>query len=203
MAGRAGRIGNRAPRAAARLVVAARVLAALLMFAGTLRAAHAATGDELEYPVKAEFIERFTHFIDWPQSAFAGPDAPFILCVIGETPLGPYLDRLAQHRRIKGRAVQLRRVKANADLSQCHLVFIAADERAHLKQILARVEGRPIVTVADSQGFGRAGVLINLNLDAEGRVGFEISSASAKHTALTLNAQLLKLSRLSPGEDGR
>src|SRR6185369_7925247 len=59
--------GRRAHRAGA-AVVDARVLAALLMFAGTLRAAHAATGDELEYPVKTEFIERFTHFIDWPQT---------------------------------------------------------------------------------------------------------------------------------------
>jgi len=200
---RTGRLARHLRRAIAGLGVASILTFLAPALAVVAPAPVHAGSDDLEYRVKAEFIERFTHFIDWPQSAFAGPDAPFILCVIGETPLGPYLDRLAQYRRIKGRAVQLRRVKANADLSQCHLVFIAADERAHLKQILARVEGRPIVTVADSEGFGRAGVLINLNLDAEGRVGFEISSASAKHTALTLNAQLLKLSRLSPGEDGR
>jgi hypothetical protein len=190
-------IGNCAQRAAARLAIAALALAI------ALPQARAATGDELEYPVKAEFIERFTHFIDWPPSAFAGPDSPFILCVLGETPMSDYLERLAQRRRIKGRPVQLRRLKTAADLSQCHLVFIAADERAHLKQILARVEGRPIVTVADSEGFSRAGVLINLMLDAQGRVGFEISSASARRTALTLNAQLLKLSHVSPSEDGR
>lgn len=195
MAAGAGRIGMVARRAAARLAFAALVVV-------EMPPARAATGD-LEYPVKAEFIERFTHFIDWPPSAFAGPQSPFILCVIGETPLGGYLEQLAQHRRIKGRPVELRRMKPTADLSQCHLVFIAADERAHLKQILAAVQGRPIVTVADSEGFGRAGVLINLMLDAEGRVGFEISSAGAKRTALTLNAQLLKLSRLSPSEDGR
>ena len=162
-----------------------------------------AASDGLEYPVKAEFIERFTHFIDWPASAFAGPDAPFILCVVGETPMTVYLEHLAERRRIKERRVELRHVKPNGDLSACHLVFIAADERPYLRQILARVEGLPIVTVADSQGFGRAGVLINLLLDPEGRVCFEISSSGAKHSALTLNAQLLKLSRLSPSEDGR
>jgi hypothetical protein len=195
-AGRAGIIGTGAQRAAARLVVAAAVVV-------TLPGARGALADELEYPVKAEFIERFTRFIDWPPTAFAGPDSPFILCVVGETPITAYLERLAQTRRIKSRPVELRRMKSSADLSQCHLLFIAAGERAHLRQILARVEGRPIVTVADSEGFGRAGVLINLLLDAEGRVGFEISSTSAKHTALTLNAQLLKLSRLTTSENGR
>jgi len=193
-----GAAGIVAMRAAARLGVAAAA------FAVALPATPHAFADELEYPVKAEFIERFTHFIEWPASAFEGPDAPFVLCVVGETPMAQYLQRLAEHRRIKSRQVELRALKPNADLSACHLLFIAADARPYLKQILARVEGRPIVTVADSEGFARAGVLINLLLDPEGRVRFEISPHGARRCALTLNAQLLKLARLSPStESGR
>lgn len=184
--------------AAARLGVAAAICAV------ALPAAPRALGDELEYPVKAEYIERFTHFIEWPPTAFEGPDAPFVLCVIGDTPLTEHLERLAAHRRLKARPVELRALPPNADVSACHLVFIAADERPYLKQILARVEGRPIVTVADSQGFARAGVLINLLRDRQGRVRFEISPRGARKCALTLNAQLLKLARLSPSsESGR
>ena len=133
-----------------------------------LPAAPRALGDELEYPVKAEYIERFTHFIEWPPTAFEGPDAPL---------------RPVRHRRYpadrapraarrapppQGAPVELRALPPNADVSACHLVFIAADERPYLKQILSRVEGRPIVTVADSQGFARAGVLINLLRDGKG-----------------------------------
>src|SRR4051812_821319 len=176
--------------------------AALAVAAIALFAALPAAADELEYPVKAEFIERFTHFIEWPPSAFASPDARFILCVVGETPLTAYLERLAARRRIKERPVELRMLKPNADPSACHLAFLAGDVRPYLKQILARVQGRPIVTVADSEGFARAGVLINLVLDPEGRVSFEISPHGARSTALTLNAQLLKLAHLSPSETG-
>jgi hypothetical protein len=108
---------------------------------------------------------------------------------------------MAGARRIKDRRVELRRVPPTGDLSACHLVFIASDERPWLKQILTRVAGHPIVTVADSEGFGRAGVLINLVVDEEGRVRFEISPAGAHQSELTLNAQLLRLSRAVAGQD--
>jgi hypothetical protein len=172
--------------------------AAALVAAALALGARAGIADELEYRVKAEFIERFTHFIDWPPAAFASADAPFVICVVGATPLTPYLQDLAARRRIKDRAVEVRHVAPSDDLLGCHLVFLAADERRNLPGILARVAGRPIVTVADTAGFGRAGVLINLELDPDGRVGFEISSSGAKRSPLTVKAQLLKLSHLSP-----
>ena len=201
MGRRAGKIAMRMKRAFACLSVVGTVaipstIVIAPAFAVIAPAPVRADGDELEARVKAEFIERFTHFIDWPPTAFAGPEAPFVLCVVGRTPVAAYLDAMARARRIKDRRVELRRAQPIADLSGCHMVFIASDERPRLKQILDAVAGKPIVTVADSEGFGRAGVLINLVLDPEGRVRFEISTAGAHKSALTLNAQLLKLSRI-------
>jgi hypothetical protein len=157
--------------------------------------------DGLEYRVKAEFVERFTHFVEWPPGAFASPDAPFVICVVGETPITTYLEELARARRIKGRPVELRRVRPDGELLRCHVVFIAADERIHLQKILAEVGRLPILTIADTEGFGRDGVLINLDVDDEGRVRFYISPGVAKRTALMLNAQLLRLSRHAPEDD--
>jgi len=192
---RTGRLARHLRRAIAGLGVASILTFLAPALAVVAPAPVHAGSDDLEYRVKAEFIERFTHFIEWPPTAFAGPDAPFVLCVVGRTPVTGYLEAMARVRRIRDRRVELRRLGPTAELSACHLVFIASDERAYLKQILARVAGRPIVTVADSEGFGRAGVLINLVLDGEGRVRFEISAAGARQSALTLNAQLLRLSR--------
>jgi len=196
MRGRAGKIARRVRRAVASVGLVVAVVVVV-----TPAIARGGGGDQLEYRVKAEFVERFTRFIEWPPTAFAGPDSPFVLCVIGRTPVANFLEALAQSRRIKDRRVELRRLQPNADLSGCHLVFIASDERPWLKQILSRAAGHPIVTVADSEGFGRAGVLINLVVDDQGRVRFEISPAGAHQSALTLNAQLLRLSQASSTED--
>src|SRR5438132_10691016 len=88
-----------------------------------------ARADELEYPVKVEFIERFTRFIVWPAEAFRGTDGPFTLCVLGDTPAQPYLERLARERRIQDRRVDYKKLKPADELAACHLLFVAAGER--------------------------------------------------------------------------
>src|SRR5690242_13839245 len=42
-----------------------------------------------EYQIKAEFIYNFAQFIEWPGSAFASPDAPFVIGILGDDPFGP------------------------------------------------------------------------------------------------------------------
>jgi YfiR/HmsC-like len=155
-----------------------------------------ALADELEYPVKVEFIERFTRFIVWPAESFHGADGPFTLCVLGDTPAQPWLERLARERRIQQRRVDYKRLKPSDDLAACHLLFLAAGERARLKSVLARVSGKPVLTVGDSEGFAREGVIINLFFDDAGHVRFEISSAELRKSGLKVSAQLLRLARM-------
>jgi hypothetical protein len=156
--------------------------------------------EQLEYAIKAEVIERFTHFIDWPNEAFAGSNAPFVLCVVGDTPLTSHLEFvLARDHHVKDRHAELRRVKSYGDLGGCQLAFVAAAERPRLKQLLGRTVGHPILTVADSDGFAREGVLINLYLDDGNHVRFEICADAVKKSGLKLSAQLLRFARVVTG----
>jgi YfiR/HmsC-like len=176
--------------------LARHVVMALAVAISLASSAPVAAASGVEYPVKAEFIERFTRFIDWPSDAFLGSDAPFIICVVGDTPIAPHLDHVARVRRIKDRRVEVRRSTAASDLRGCHVAFIASGERPRLKQILAAVSGRPVLTVGDADGFAREGVLINLVLDEESHVRFEICSSEARKSGLKISAQLLRLARL-------
>jgi hypothetical protein len=158
--------------------------------------------DELEYRVKAEFIERFTHFIDWPPATLDGSDRPFVVCVIGDSPLTSYLERMARDRRIKDRRIDLRRIKAPADGAACHLLVIGGNERPRLRQILTYVTGRPVLTVGDADGFAREGVLINFVVDEAGRVRFEICATELKRSGLKISVQLLRMARVVMEEGG-
>jgi hypothetical protein len=148
-----------------------------------------------EYAIKAEFIERFTRFVDWPESAFSAPDAPFVLCLMGENPFGDYLDRLARERKIKDRKVRLLRPAKPSELDACHLVFIAASESARTAAVVARTQGKPILTIADTPGLAQAGVLINFFLEQD-LVRFEINLDEVRRSGLTFSAKLLKLARV-------
>ena len=70
-----------------------------------------ASGESLEYTVKASYIYKIGDFIEWPASAFEAATSPTTICVIGEDPVGPVLDQVVDGHRIGQRAIVVRRLK--------------------------------------------------------------------------------------------
>jgi hypothetical protein len=154
-----------------------------------------ALASELEYQVKAEFMERFTRFIDWPEASFPAPDAPFVFCTVGEASFGGYLERLAAEHKAKGRPIVVRRISSSAQSEGCHLLFIAQSEQESLGEILPQVAGKPILTIGDTSGFASAGVMINFYVERD-FVRFEINMSAARKAGLKFSSKLLKLGRI-------
>jgi hypothetical protein len=149
-----------------------------------------------EYRLKAEFLERFTRFIEWPPGATPDdPRAPFVIGLYGGDPFGPYLDELAATRTIKGRRVRVREVADAAQAEGCQLLFIAAGGGRGLEELVARTESKPILTVGDTPGFAEKGILINFYVEEE-RIAFEINEAAARRSGLRFSSRLLKLARI-------
>ena len=152
-----------------------------------------------EYQLKAEFIERFTRFIDWPAETSPGP---FVIGVYGESPLRGFLEAIARQRPMKGRPVEVREVGRIEDIDACHVLFVPAGRTRQLPQVLARTSGRAILTVGDTPGFAEAGVLLNFFTEDE-RLRFEINEPTARASGLRIGAQVYGLARLVRAEAGR
>lgn len=148
-----------------------------------------------EQAVKAEFIERFTRFIDWPDSAFASPSAPFIVCAWGRGPLTSQLEQVVSRQPIKGRPVRFLHVDSRDELLPCHVLYVATPDRAVVRSIVASTRGKPLLSVGDQPGFAEDGVLINLFLDTKGFVRFEINLDAARLSGLKISAKLMRLAR--------
>jgi len=148
------------------------------------------------YEVKAEFIERFTRFVVWPESVFASADSSFVVCVWGSSPLVTQLERVVARGKIKDRPARLRHVEQNEGLDGCHILFVAATDRAAVSSVMRRTRGKPILSVADQPGYGAAGVLINLIIDEDGAVRFEINREVADASGLKISAKLMRLARM-------
>lgn len=153
-----------------------------------------------EAALKAEFVERFTRFIDWPREVLPA-SAPFRLCVTGSSPVTGALAHLAQTRRFKQHATAYQQLVALDGVTGCHLLFIAGSERRRLEHILARTQGRPVLTIGDTDGYAARGVIINL-YRTEDRLRFEINIAAALESGLRFRSKLLKLARLTGVDDG-
>jgi hypothetical protein len=175
----------------ARLRRAATLLIGAVLFA----VPHPVQAQSREYFVKAEFLERFTRFIDWPSEAFADDTSPFVLCVAGKNPFGTYLEGLVRVRRIHKRRAVLRSVAEPSGVVGCHLLFLAGIASSKAGPFLARAAKRPILTVGESEGLARAGALLNLYIEGT-HVRFEVNASAVKSSGLKFSSRLLKLARI-------
>ncbi len=146
--------------------------------------AEAASDDPLEAAVKATYLYKFTAFVAWPDSAFAGPDSPFVLCVEGEDPFGDLLDRAVTGQSVGGHPVALRRQPRFTGGSGCHLLYTAAPAD--------RPRGEPVLTITDSARGGARGAVITFVLQDD-RVRFEIDADAARDNRLSISSKLMSL----------
>lgn len=182
-------------RIAAQLLSAVTLLGAGLPAANASAPAHAAP-EYSEYEVKAEFIERFTRFVVWPGSSASPPSSPFTVCVWGDGPLASQLERVVARGKIKDRPARLLHVEPRDSFDGCQIVCVAVTDRGAVRSVMARTRGKPILSVADQPGFAEAGVLINLIVDEDGAVRFEINREVANASGLKISAKLMRLARL-------
>ncbi len=149
-----------------------------------------------ESEVKAEFIERITRFVTWPESAFESEISPFAVCVYGTGPVAPHLQRIVARGRIKDRPARFLPVGPHDLLTGCHVLYVATTDRAEVRAVAARALGKPILSVADQPGSAEVGIIVNLVLDAEGHVRLEINGETARVSGLKISAKLMRLAQL-------
>lgn len=162
-----------------------------------VRAAEAPT----EYELKAALVYNFTQFVDWPDTALAGPATPFVIGVLGRDPFGRYLDQVVQGERVGTHPIVIERCRDAAAAARCQLLFVSASERDHLPAVLAALRGRPVLTVGDFEGFLREGGMVLLRQSGK-RVRLRVDREAAQAVGLTMSAKLLRVAQLTrPGGD--
>jgi hypothetical protein len=164
---------------------------------GCLAVARPVAASPTEPEMMAVYIERFTLFVDWPPFALGGPDSPFVMCVVGRAAVREPLLELARLRLLKGHRAVVRTVDAvrHPDaIAACHVAFISDAEAKQLPLLLVHAGGRPVLTIADTPGFGAAGVVINFYRE-DRLLRFEINPAAARTAGLRVRSRLMRLAR--------
>jgi hypothetical protein len=151
-----------------------------------------------EYELKAAFLYNFVKFVEWPPDAFAGERSPLAICVYGDDPFGHSLEGVVRGESLGGHGLIVQRPARLDELDDCHVLFVSRSERQRMPQVLARVDGAPVLTVGDTDGFLRAGGIINFVLE-ENRVRFLINQEAAERSRLRISSKLLRLA-MWPGQ---
>ena len=81
-----------------------------------------------EYAVKAAYLYNFTRYVEWPPAALVRATDRLLVCVLGEDPFGPMLERTMARKSVNDRQLEVRRCATVAEAARCHVVFVAAGE---------------------------------------------------------------------------
>jgi hypothetical protein len=162
----------------------------LVLIGALLAAAPQEDSGSIEYRVKAAYLLNFARYVEWPDAAFASPDEPFLICVMGTDPFGPNLDRTVAGHLISGRNVVPQRLKDGAGAERCHIVYVGRDGPEDSGRTLQSLASRPILTVGETRAFLTEGGAVRFLLVDE-TVRFEVNLQAAQRAGLRISSRML------------
>jgi hypothetical protein len=174
-------------RRAGRKRMALMLLAAVWAMSPAARPANAAESYS-EDAVQAEFLYRFTGYVDWPSQAASDPQ--FTIAVLDADRVAAELGRLLQNRQIQNHPAQVRSIRNLRELNGAQMLYIGGSHRDDLRHLISAVAGRPVLVVTNEDGGLDAGSSVNFLL-IDRRVRFEISLDAAQGSGLRVASELL------------
>ncbi|HEX3798153.1 MAG TPA: YfiR family protein [Verrucomicrobiae bacterium] len=159
----------------------------------------AETGALTEYQVKALFLLNFSKYIDWPAEAFAQPDSPIVISILGENKFGDDLEHALAGKTVNDRKIVIRPITSDSDWAKCHILFISASEKRRTPDVLVRVRSLPVLTVGETEQFAQQGGIINFT-KRDGKVRLEIDLHAAQQARLQISSRLLSVADVVRGK---
>jgi hypothetical protein len=188
-------LSERSPgRSAAGRWLGVLALTMLLVFVGAAPAMAQTELQAPEYRVKAAFVYKFGDYIEWPAEAFADPNGPLVIGVVGADALADELTRITNGRTVGGRPVVVRKLKYGDPLSGLQMVFIGKSTSEQLAATLGASKGQACLTVTESEDGLRLGSVINFVVVSD-KVRFDVALPSAEASRLKISSRLLAVAR--------
>src|SRR6185295_3056581 len=100
----------------------------------------AQTTPSREDQLKAVFLFNFAQFVEWPPEAFAGAETPFVIGILGEDPIGDYLDELVQGEHVNRRALVVKRYGRMEEVGSCHVLYVSRSETGNWQTLFASLK---------------------------------------------------------------
>ena len=144
-----------------------------------------------EYSVKAAFVYNFARFTEWPDDAFRDSASPLRLCVLGQDPFSGALNTV-DGKTIRNRELTVSYPIFADEARDCHILFISESVQSRLPEIVAHLNGSPVLTIGDAPDIARSGGIIGLE-NVENRIRFRVNLDAARRSGLRLSSRILDL----------
>jgi len=179
------------------MFIAARLLLPLTLLFTTLAAWSAGDESVVEYQVKAAFVCKFGNYVDWPAQALGPPGEPLRIGVLASSAVVEEFRQVAAAASVAGRAVEVKRLQRGEAPDGLNVLFVSRAMSAQAGELLAHVQGRPVLTVTELDPGGATGIINFVVIDD--KVRFDIQLPPATQSGLKISVRLLGVARRVEG----
>lgn len=164
----------------------------VLLAAALVPPVHAQALVATEGALQAALLVNFAAYTYWPAlpAGVLGSEK-IAFCVMAGTEVAEAL-ALRQNRPLNGKSIDVKTITSAAQVVSCQVVFVGAQAHAKINEVNQLVGTKPILVVAEENGFDQKDVIISLRLQ-EGRYTFKINQTEALARSLSMSSKLLKL----------
>lgn len=152
-----------------------------------------------EAAVKAAFIHRFSGYVDWPGDVAA---TRLTIAVMGDAEVASQLEALVARQSSFGRPTEVVRATKPAELGAAQIVYLGTATRREVRNLIAAVATRPVLTVTDDERGLDQGATVNF-LVVDRRVRFEVSLTAAQRAGLRISSDMLSVATRVVGNAGQ
>ena len=145
-----------------------------------------------EYQVKAAFLYNFAKFVEWPAGTFPNTNSPIVLGILGKNVFGSDLEKTIQDRKVNNHPFAFKNISSVAEATNCHILFVSSSEKGDFSKIVNSLQNAKVLTVSETDGFIKAGGMINFTFE-DAKVRFQINDEAAKKAGLKISSKLLSL----------
>lgn len=136
----------------------------------------------------ADFILDLAGEVSWPEGSFNKKNE-FVISVIGNSDLVAKLEKKDKSKS-KYKFV-IKNVGIDDEIENSHLVFLGITDLPELAKALKKLKTLPVLTVTNSSGFARYGVMIEL-LNKDDKVEYAINKMTARDAHIEISDKLIK-----------
>lgn len=144
------------------------------------------------YNLHPLYIYSFTRYVQWPDAYNTGD---FEITVLGESPITEELNKMAQVKKVGERNIKVNKILSLDALKKCNILFVSAKKSLQLNEVLAKVNGQPILVITEEPGMGAKGSNINFIIK-DGKLAFELNQSAFSKQNLKVSTELTRLAVL-------
>jgi YfiR/HmsC-like len=142
--------------------------------------------------LEAAYIERFTRFIEWPDSINESfKDRPFVIGLVGKVSFKNELTEIYKKQKIKGAGVEIKLLPVLDTTLIFDMLIVGNLKNPELNALLGFVRQKPILTITAHEGFFDSDILIKLYFE-QGRLKFDLDEGAFQQSGLKVSYLLLQ-----------